>query len=124
MTKQVLQILKCEVYRQEITPGDSHKSTYRQGVDQVVNKFLFDMRGSLISVNTILPKKGSMSKKGKHLPWIACDHHLRALLFGFIDGNKMDVVIEVTDSQAFPWKIFSLLNSFFIFENVIQSQSF
>ena len=24
----------------------------------------------------------------------------------------MDVVIEVTDSQAFPWKIFSLLNSF------------
>ena len=65
MTKQVLQILKCEVYRQEITPGDSHKSIYRQGVDQVVNKFLFDMRGSLISVNTILPKKGSMSKKGK-----------------------------------------------------------
>ena len=88
MTEQVLQILKCEVYREEITPGDSHKSIYRQGVDQAVNKFLFDMKGSLISVNTILPKKGSMSKKGKHLPWIACDHHLRALLFWFIDGNE------------------------------------
>ena len=25
----------------------------------------------------------------------------------------MDVVIEVIDSQAFPWKIFSWLNSFF-----------
>ena len=32
--------------------------------------------------------------------------------FGSLMETKMDVVIEVIDSQAFPWKIFSLLNSF------------
>ena len=112
MTKQVLQILKCEVYREEITPGDSHKSTYRQWVDQVVNKFLFDMRGSLISVNTILPKKGNLPNKGichgLHVTNISGLYY-----FGSLMETKMDVVIEVIDSQAFPWKIFSWLNSFF-----------
>ena len=33
--------------------------------------------------------------------------------FGSLMETKMDVVIEVIDSRAFPWKIFSWLNSFF-----------
>ena len=95
-----------------MTPGDSLKSTYRQGVDQVVNKFLFDMRGEgpltlFFQRKEICQRKANICH-GLHVTTISGLYY-----FGSLMETKMDLVIEVIDSQAFPWKIFSWLNSFF-----------
>ena len=89
MTEQVLQIIKCEVDRQEITPGDSHKSTYRQGVDQVVNKFLFDMRGKgPLSVLTLFFQRKEICQRkanichGMHVTTISGLYYFGSLIFG------------------------------------------
>ena len=77
---------------QEITPGDSHKSTYRQGVDQVVNKFLFDMRGKgPLSVLTLFFQRKDICQikanicHGLHVTTISGLYY-----FGSLMETKMD----------------------------------